>query len=406
MAKTREAFTTPLGRIVQGDVFVAQTKDQQGNLRVFKSGPNVGQPNPQFFIAVAFPKKMADGSDNHEFNAFYALLDRVARAEWPALFPTPGQPCVNPMFTMKVKDGDGTDRNGKSNATKPGFAGHWVVSFASQYAPKAVRPLVPNPVNPQDWENLSYDPAAGAKPIKCGDWVRVAGSTSGNDSPNTPGLYVNLDMVELLGIGEAIVSGPDAAGAFGGAGAPAALPAGVTSAIGAPPAPGAAAAFAGPGGAAAPPPPGTPAAAPPAGPVMLPAAGATTYDQYRAAGWTDEQLIANGYMAAAAPPPGNAPPPPGAAGATVPAAPAAPNTNAPGAPTSPPPYDGYMQPPGNDPAQSPGAGAPPPPASAPGATASPTSRMTATAGGKSFEEFIAAGWTEAQLVQHGYMTAA
>lgn len=78
--------------------------------------------------------------------------------------------------------------------------------------------------------------------------------------------------------------------------------------------------------AAPPPQPFTPPppvqAAPPAGPVMLPAAGATPYEAYRAAGWSDEQLIASGYMAApvqaapvAAPPPpapAVAPPPPAA----------------------------------------------------------------------------------------------
>ncbi len=405
MGNTREAFTTPLGRVVQGDAFEAQTKDGQGNLRVYKSGPNVGQPNPQYFMAVAYPKQIVDGAtgqlvDNHEFNAFYALLDRVARTEWPTLFPTPGQPCVNPMFTFKVKDGDGTDRNGKSNATKEGFAGNWIVSFSSAYAPKVVRPLVPNPVNPQDWETLTYDPATRAKaPVKRGDFVRVAGSATGNDSPNTPGLYVNLDMVELIAYGDEIVSGPDAAGAFGG-GRPAALPAGAQAAIGAPSAPGAAA-FAAPPppGTTAPPPPGAAAAAPPAGPVMLPAAGATTYDQYVVAGWTDAQLIASGFMAppaaAAAPPPGNAPPPPGAAASPSPGA---------GLPAtaSPPPYDGYMQP-GNAAAPASTAAAPPPPTSAPPATPSPTKTMTAAAGGATYESFITAGWSDAQLVAAGYI---
>jgi hypothetical protein len=201
MSKTRETFTTPVGRLVQGDCFEAQTKDQQGNLRVIKTGPNAGQPNPTFFIAVAYAK------DNAEFNAFYALLDRVARAEWPALFPTPGGPCVNPKFAMKVVDGDGLDTNGKSNATKEGFAGHWIVRFASSYAPKVVRPA-----GNGTWETIT-DPAA----IKRGYFVRIAGSVTGNDNAQNPGLYVNLDMIELAAYGPEIVSGPDAATAFGSA---------------------------------------------------------------------------------------------------------------------------------------------------------------------------------------------
>lgn len=52
-----------------------------------------------------------------------------------------------------------------------------------------------------------------------------------------------------------------------------------------------------PAGSAPPPPPSAPAA--PVGKVMVPAvAGATTYDQYIAAGWTDAALVQNGYMLA------------------------------------------------------------------------------------------------------------
>ena len=43
---------TPVGRIVQGDVFVGTDKDHQGRPRLDKQG----QPKKQFFIGVAFPK--------------------------------------------------------------------------------------------------------------------------------------------------------------------------------------------------------------------------------------------------------------------------------------------------------------------------------------------------------------
>lgn len=398
MTKTREVFTTPVGRIVQGDPFEPQTKDQQGNLRVYKSGPNVGQPNPQYFIALAFPKLDPDGQPSREFATFYGLLDRVARTEWPTLFPTPGQPCVNPLFTFKVKDGDGIDRNGKSNATKEGFAGHWIVSFASGYAPKVVRPKVPNPVNPEDWEPITVGP-------KRGHYARVSGSVTGNDSPNTPGLYLNLDMIEWKAIGPEIVSGPDAAGAFGATAGPAALPAGAQALPAYTPNP-TQAAFAGPAATpgVAPPPPAVAPAAPPAavGPQMTPLANGQPYASFVAAGWTDAQLIAGGYMLAPVAPP---------------AAPVA------GPPTAPPNpgYTGYMGVPGATP------GAPPvplagpasvavPPShpgtpavpSAPAATTFPSSGpvMTALANGQTRDQFIAAGWTDALLIEHGYMTAA
>ena len=63
--------------------------------------------------------------------------------------------------------------------------------------------------------------------IKRGYFVRVNGSMSGNGNAQRPGLYLNLDMVELSAYGPEIVSGPDAEGAFGGG--PAALPAGASA---------------------------------------------------------------------------------------------------------------------------------------------------------------------------------
>lgn len=341
MTKTREAFTSPVGRLVQGDAFVPQTKDQQGNLRVVKSGPNIGQPNPQYFVAIAVPKIDPNNPSqwNPEYAAFYALLDKVARQEWPALFPNGGA-CVNPMFAWKVKDGDGVDRNGKSNADKEGFPGHWVISFASSYAPKVVRPT-----SPGVWETLT-DPQS----LKRGYYVRIAGSITGNDSPQTPGLYTNLDMIELVGYGQEIVGGPDAATAFA---APATLPAGAS----AQPIAGATM------------PAGTPPGAP-GGPGMMP-------------------------------PPGGAPGAPGAVDAP-PAAPGGQYTGymgvpgaAPGAPAAPlgAPTAGVPSSPGGVP-------------SAPPATNSPTRTMTALAGTNTYESFVGAGWTDQQLIEKGYMVVA
>ena len=351
MTKTRETFTTPVGRLVMGDCFEAQTKDHTGAPRLVKSGPNIGQPNPQFYIGVAFPKMLPNPTTgvletNHEFNAFYALLDRVARAEWPNLFPTPGAPCVNPNFAFKVRDGDGVDRTtGKSLADREGWAGCWIVSFSSAYAPKVVQPVG------GAWQAIT-DKAA----VKRGYFVRVAGSVTGNGSPQTPGLFVNLDMIELAGYGPEIVTGPDAASAFGSA--PAAPIPGMTAtpqlgaglpAAGAPPVPGVGAPAM---------PPVTPAAVPGVGaPAMPPVAPAAV------PGYT-------GYM--------------GVPGAT------------PGAPAAPLP--------GTVPnAASPALPAVPPSPSAPVAMPSPSRVMTAAAAGQAYESFVAAGWTDELLVANGYM---
>ena len=73
MAKT--TFTSPVMRFVQGSVDVAQDKDMQGNPRVIKSGPNAGQPNPQYFVAGAVAKT------DPAWPAFWELLVRQAFAE-------------------------------------------------------------------------------------------------------------------------------------------------------------------------------------------------------------------------------------------------------------------------------------------------------------------------------------
>lgn len=350
MAKTR--FTSPVGRLVQGSLDEPQTKDAQGNPRIVKTGPNVGQPNPQYFIAVAFPKADPQG----EFGAFYGELVRQAAADFPNLFPNAAQgdfTCVHPQFSYKVVDGDGPDQNGKLNSEKEGFGGHWVVRFASSYPPRLFHA----------GRYAAHEQIQEKGAIKRGYFVRVNGSIDGNGNAQRPGLYVNLDMVELSAYGPEITSGPDAESAFSGG--PAALPAGASATpIGAPAAPG------------APPTPGAPAAGPPVpGPPGAPAAP----------------------LAPAAPGAATSSP---AAVSPAAASPAA------------PPYTGYMAPPaGPTPAAAPGAPAapaaspaPPVHTAPPSPTASPTSgTLTTAAGGATYEQLIAAGWTDDTLRQHGRM---
>lgn len=309
MAGKGVEFLTPVGRLVQGDCFEGQTKDQQGNPYLVKNGPNKGQPMTKYFVAVAFKK------GDPAWLAFKKQMEDTARRDFPALFPNPVGPCVNPNFAMKIIDGDGVDQTGRQNSTKEGFAGHEMVRFSSQFAPKcfAVGKYQPH-------EQLTVQ--NGINPIPRGHHVRVAGTMKGNDDAMKPGLYVSHTMVEWSAIGDVITSGPDAASVFGGGAAPAAgglvpvpgaaytieqcrsggwtddqiVAAGYATravAAGAPP-PLASA------GSAAPPPPAQTAVAapPPTGKRMLPAAGATTYDAYIAAGWNDAMLIQNGFMAA------------------------------------------------------------------------------------------------------------
>lgn len=332
MTTQKVEFLSPVGRLVQGDCFEAQTTDMQGNPRVYKSGPKIGQPNPQFFIAVAFAK------NDPAWPAFWALLDKVARQGFPNLFPNNGA-CVLPTFAWKVVDGDGFDTSGKPNNQKEGFTGCWVVRFSSGYAPRCFHTgrYAPH-------EQIS-DPLA----IRRGYYVRVAGNVSANGDAAKPGLYLNLNLVELCGYGPEITSGPDASAVFGATPAPV-LPAGA-SAI--------------PLGAGAPAP--GPGAAMPGAPAMPPMAPP------------------------AAPAPAAMPPVAPPVAAPAPAA----------APVAVAPNPGFLTVPGGAPAPAtPAPGTMPP---APPAPAAPTRVMTAAANGATYEAYVQAGWTDAQMIASGVM---
>ena len=300
-----EILLSPVGRLVQGDPFKAQDKDQKGNLRVVKSGPNAGQPNPQFFIAVAYSK--TDPVTQAEWGPYRARLDQIAKVSFPLLFPDtplPGQPlhlgagggtvgCTHPSFAWKIIDGDGYDDSGQPWSKREGFAGHWVVRYSSGYAPKVY------PVGRHS--PLDQITAEQSHLVRRGYYVRVSSGVESNGDVSKPGLYQNLNMLELVGQGPEIRGGVDASQAFG---APVALPAGATALPGSPPpAPVTAPAVAAPLPpvpapapiVAAPPPP---VSAPPVtvSRTMTPAATGT-YEQYVAAGWTEAQLIAGGLLA-------------------------------------------------------------------------------------------------------------
>lgn len=369
-------FLTPVGRLVQGDPFEPQTKNMQGQPLVTMSG----QPTQRYFIAVAFRK------DDANFGAFYQKLVEVARGSFPNLFNAQGQ-CSHPRFSWKLMDGDGVDENGKSNATKEGFAGHWVVKFSSSFAPRCFHAGHYQP----------HEQIQDKNAIQRGYFVRVAGTIEGNDNAQKPGLYVNLSMVELAGVGPVITSGPDAAAVFGGA-APA-LP------QGAQPLPmhaGQAAPFV-PGG--APQMPGSPAGMPSAAAPAMGAPGS----------------LPGNFPAAPAPAVPGLPQMPTAAQSmpigVAPGATTYPTSPAPvaAAPVAVPPNPAFLAGPGGAPgaaapavgmpapAMAPGVGAPSAYPSNPAPVAPAVPQMTAAAGGATYEQFRAQGWSDEQMRAQGYL---
>lgn len=321
-------FVTGIGRIVQGDPFRISDKDNDGNLRVVKNGPNAGIPNPQVWVKVAFPKtpgqaptayrqapnldpEIASGS---EVGQLFALMKQAASLGFAHLFPAGGAAPIN--FSYKIADGDGVDDKGKPWAEREGFAGHWIVTFSRNVGEKVgVGPVQVFTQLGHDRGDLTLTPVTTGRP-RAGDYVKVAGEFQGNDNAANPGIYANLAMVCGVREGVEIVQtgGPDAAAAFGGTVAPANP--GAAAAFTPPPAPAAAPPLPPPaaGAVAAPPPtaapspgsvpaapPPAPAAPPPppAGPSLLPqhVAAGLTYDEMTKAGWTDETLRAHGYIA-------------------------------------------------------------------------------------------------------------
>jgi hypothetical protein len=315
MTQQATQILTPVGRLVQGDCFEGQTKDAEGNPLVIKNGPNAGQPRVDYFMAIAIPKTDAT------YNKLWATIHGEARAAFPSLFDASGN-CINPKFAFKVTDGDSQVPNtkGVKPCDREGFPGHWVLNFSGGYAPKCYIQ-----------ENGAYKLVTDPSMIKRGYYIRIAGTVKGNGSQQQPGVFLNHSMVELVGYGEEIVTGPNADAVFGGAPA-AALPAGASATplapAAAPAMPGAAPTPAAPAPAAPAPAPAAPApgqapaapAAPvqpatdllqpgqapaaPAAPAPAPAAPAPApaaevkYQTPDGGQWTEAQLVAAGYDAA------------------------------------------------------------------------------------------------------------
>lgn len=303
----------PPGRVVQGDLYIAQQKkDDDGKLVLDENG----QPILSYFFALAIQKTFASWGDE----AWGRQVVAVAQADWPQ-----GQ-WNNPDFAWKIEDGDNQrlNKNHRRNCDREGHPGHWIVKFSSRFPVK----LFDTKGNPMIEPGL----------VKCGFYVEVLANVKGNDSKKTAGIYMNHSMVAYRAPGKEIISGPDPrAVGFGQS----ALPPGVTDApvgntanlpspVGAAPAPyvqptSTPAPYTPPSSVPAPytpptPPPlavapnpgfiapgaGTPTPPPPPPPVADPMGAPAgykmadpskgRYESFRAANWSDEQMVQHGHM--------------------------------------------------------------------------------------------------------------
>lgn len=207
----RIEFTSPVGRLVAGNLWEARTEDFQGNPLTVKTGANAGQPRQEYFVALAIPK-------NHpEWPAFYAKVVQAARQGFPNLFDAAGN-CQRQDFAFKITDGDSTvmNRNNSRPCDKEGYPGNWVVSMSTSLGIKVVdqelRPILPE-----------------TKAVKRGDYIRIAGSIAPNGNAQNPGVFINPSFAQFSHQGDEIVSGPDAATVFGATPLPSAPAGAVTT---------------------------------------------------------------------------------------------------------------------------------------------------------------------------------
>ena len=207
--KDKVNILTPVGRIVSGDCFQGNDKDAEGRPLVVKSGPNMGQPRMNFYIGVAIAKT------EPEFEAVRQQIYQVAQKEFPHLFDANGT-CLNPEFAFKITDGDSPRPNtkGKRPCDQEGYPGHWILNFSNGFAPKC-------------YTSGGAQEITDSNALKRGYYVRVYASIKGNESNSQPGIYLNHSMVELIGYGEEIISGPSGIDVFGGK--PAAMPPGAST---------------------------------------------------------------------------------------------------------------------------------------------------------------------------------
>ena len=287
-------LTTPVGRIVQGELWKAQpVTDPRTNQ------PKLGSDNlplVQHFFALAIPK--TPGHTHWAQTEWGQKIWAEGNRAHPNFAP-------HPTFSWKIEDGDSQvpNKKMKKNCDRVGFPGNWILKMRSGFPPKGY--------------NADGSAALPAESFKCGYFAQVNINVAGNTG-DSPGVYLNPIMVALAGYGEEIVSGPDVSEAGFGQGVQ--LPPGASSVpVGgfapppttAVPVPGA---YAPPGMPPAQPypPTGVPTAnpssppnpaflgvpPPPAAPVhvMTAKAGGATYEQLVAAGWNDAMLVQHGMM--------------------------------------------------------------------------------------------------------------
>ena len=282
----------PIGRLVGGSV-----NKLKGKLEKDGKTPKIGKDgNPMVGVnfGVAIPKTQARWQDESYMHPTKGLIRwgdevfNVGKGAAPTMH-------LAPTFAWKIGDGDSAlpNKKGKIPNQMAGHLGNWIIWFSQGWAPKLVT-----------GDGATELP--GEKFV-AGYYVQVFADVSYNNSTESPGVYMNPIAVALAAIGEVIAVEVDTTSVGFGGGA---LPAGAQAV------PAAEGAF----GAGVPPATAlavpvqpntsfmTAPIAPPAAPVapvaprvpvktMTAKAGGATYEQFKTdPQWTDELMVAQGYL--------------------------------------------------------------------------------------------------------------
>lgn len=207
MATQKQFILTPVGRLVAGSLYKAQTTDSEGRQLQVKNGPQAGQPRSDWFFAIAIPKQ---GEQHWSQTPWGKTIWETGHSAFPQ---GQGQ---SPTFAWKIVDGDSTVPNsvGKRPCDREGYPGCWVLHWSSGFAPKIY--------NSNGTQQITEPDA-----VKLGYYIQVHGSVDGNGSSQKPGIYLNHSMVALAAYGPEIIVGPDAAAVGFGQGV--ALPPGASA---------------------------------------------------------------------------------------------------------------------------------------------------------------------------------
>ncbi len=178
---------TPVGRLVMGHCFKKQEYDEP---KLIKTGPRAGQEREEYFVGIAISKTNPGCK-----KLIMSILD-TARQAWPKLFDENGK-CKLEDFAYKFSNGDSEkpDKNGNIPCEREGFKDCYIFKFTTGFKPRVYH---------KGGQKLVTDEDS----IKKGYYIRVAGNVKGNDSKQSPGLYLNHTAIEFVGYGEEIVTEP------------------------------------------------------------------------------------------------------------------------------------------------------------------------------------------------------